>query len=92
VVGAGVLAGGWAHWVWSALAGLAIFALLQERMGRASMLGCRVATHLAPAVAVAFVAPMLGQVDVLAYIDAATSCVIVVAAAGAVWSRQRATA
>ena len=53
VIGAGVLAGGWAQWVWSVLVGLAIFALLQARIGRASALaawlprisascGCRV--------------------------------------------------
>ena len=47
VIGAGVLAGGWAQWIWSVLVGLAIFALLRARIGRASALGCVVATHFA---------------------------------------------
>jgi hypothetical protein len=53
MIGAGVLAGGWAQWIWSVLVGLAIFALLRARIGRASALGCVVATHFLPAVAVA---------------------------------------
>ena len=85
MLGAGVLAGGWAQWIWSVLVGLAIFALLRARIGRASALGCVVATHFLPAVAVAFAVPVLGHADFLAYVDAATSSVVLVAAA-AMWS------
>ena len=85
MLGAGVLAGGWAQWIWSVLGGLAIFALLRARIGRASALGCVVATHFLPAVAVAFAVPVLGHADFLAYVDAATSSVVLVAAA-AMWS------
>ncbi len=85
MIGAGVLAGGWAQWIWSVLVGLAIFALLRARIDRASALGCAVATHLLPAVAVAFGVPVLGHADFLAYVDAATSSVVLVAAA-AMWS------
>jgi len=85
VIGAGVLAGGWAQWIWSVLVGLAIFALLRARIGRASALGCVVATHFLPAVAVAFAVPVLGHADFLAYVDAATSSVVLVAAV-AMWS------
>ena len=59
MIGAGVLAGGWAQWIWSVLVGLAIFALLRARIGRGSALGCVVATHFLPAVAVAFAVPVL---------------------------------
>ena len=85
VIGAGVLAGGWAQWIWSVLVGLAIFALLRARIDRASALGCVVATHFLPAVAVAFAVPVLGHADFLAYVDAATSSVVLVAAA-VMWS------
>ena len=85
MIGAGVLAGGWAQWIWSVLVGLAIFALLRARIGRASALGCVVATHFLPAVAVAFAVPVLGHADFLAYVDAATSSVVLVVAA-AMWS------
>ena len=85
VIGAGVLAGGWAQWIWSVLVGLAIFALLRARIGRASALGCVVATHFLPAVAVVFAVPVLGHADFLAYLDAAISSVVVVAGA-AMWS------
>jgi hypothetical protein len=85
MIGAGVLAGGWAQWIWSVLVGLAIFALLRARIGRASALGCVVATHFLPAVAVALAVPVLGHADFLAYVDAATSSVVLVAAA-TMWS------
>jgi hypothetical protein len=48
-------------------------------------LGCVVATHFLPAVAVAFAVPVLGHADFLVYVDAATSSVVLVAAA-AMWS------
>jgi hypothetical protein len=85
VIGGGVLAGGWAQWTWSVLVGLAIFAVLQARLGRASVLGCVVATHFVPAVAVALAVPVLGHATFLAYLDAAISVAVVVAAA-AMWS------
>jgi len=47
MIGGGALAGGWAQWIWSVLVGLAIFALLQARIGRASAFGCVVATFRA---------------------------------------------
>ena len=81
----GVLAGGWAQWIWSVLVGLAIFALLQARIGRASTVGCVAATHFVPAVAVALAVPVLGHAEFLAYLDAAISVAVVVAAA-AIWS------
>ena len=84
-IGAGVLAGSWAQWIWSALLGLAIYALLEARIGRASALGCVVGTHFVPAVAVALAVPVLGQADFLPFLDAAISGVVVVAAA-AMWS------
>jgi membrane associated rhomboid family serine protease len=80
VMGAGILAGGWAQWIWSAVVGLAIYALLQARLGRASALGCVAATHLAAAVAAAFVVPMLGRPGLLGYVDLAASSVVLVAA------------
>jgi hypothetical protein len=85
VIGAGVLAGGWAQWIWSVLVGLAIFALLRARIGRASALGCVVATHFLPAVAVVLAVPVLGHAEFLAYLDAAISVAVVVAGA-AMWS------
>jgi hypothetical protein len=85
MIGAGVLAGGWAQWVWSVLVGLAIFALLRARIGRASALGCVVATHFLPAVAVVLAVPVLGHAEFLAYLDAAISVAVVVAGA-AMWS------
>jgi hypothetical protein len=85
VIGAGVLAGGWAQWIWSVLVGLAIFALLRARIGRASALGCVVATHFVPAVAVGLAVPVLGHAEFLAYLDAAISVAVVVAGA-AMWS------
>ena len=84
-ISAGVLAGGWAQWIWSALVGLAIYALLRARIGRASALGCVVATHFVPAVAVALAVPVLGHATFLPFLDAAISGVVVVAAA-AMWS------
>jgi hypothetical protein len=85
VIGAGVLAGGWAQWIWSVLVGLAIFALLQARIGRASAFVCVVATHFVPAVAVVLAVPVLGHAEFLAYLDAAISVAVVVAGA-AMWS------
>ena len=85
MIGDGALAGGWAQWIWSVLVGLAIFALLQARIGRASAVGCVVATHFVPAVAVALAVPVLGHAGFLAYLDAAISVAVVVAAA-AMWS------
>src|SRR4029079_642661 len=38
--GGGALPGVWAKWMCSVLVGLAIFALLQARIGRASAFGC----------------------------------------------------
>jgi hypothetical protein len=85
MIGAGVLACGWAQWIWSVLVGLAIFALLKARTGPASALGCVAAAHFAPAVAVALAVPVLGHADFLAYLDTAISGVVLVAAA-AMWS------
>ena len=85
MIGAGVLAGGWAQWIWSVLVGLAIYTMLQARIGRASVLGCVVVAHFVPAVAVAFAVPVLGHADFLPYLDAVTSGVVVIAAA-AMWS------
>jgi hypothetical protein len=85
MIGGGALAGGWAQWIWSVLVGLAIFALLQARIGRASAFGCVVATHFVPAVAVVLAVPVLGHAEFLAYLDAAISVAVVVAGA-AVWS------
>jgi hypothetical protein len=85
MIGGGALAGGWAQWTWSVLVGLAIFALLQARIGRASAVGCVVATHFVPAVAVVLAVPVLGHAGFLAYLDAAISVAVVVAAA-AMWS------
>ena len=86
MIGAGVLAGGWAQWTWSVLVGLAIYTLLQARIGRASAMGCVVAAHFVPAVAVALAVPVLGHADFLPYLDAVTSGVVVIAAAAMWWS------
>jgi membrane associated rhomboid family serine protease len=88
LLAAGFLAGGWAQWAWTALVGLGVFALLRATVGRASVLGCLLATHLMPTVAVAVATPLVGGSHVRATVDAVAAGLVAAALVAVIGSRR----